>query len=67
MSHPPAGKPASAPPQANNLRGALWMVLAAVLFTVMMSLIKHLGGQFHSVQIVLFRAMVSVAILVPIM
>ncbi|MCB2102783.1 MAG: DMT family transporter [Rhodobacterales bacterium] len=52
---------------AGNLRGAFWMILSAILFVTMMSLIKHLGTDFHSIQIVLFRAMVGTAILVPLL
>ena len=48
-----------------NLRGALWMVLAAVILTVMGALVKYLGRELHSFQIVFFRCLIAVIFLLP--
>jgi len=48
-----------------NLRGALWMVVAAMLLTVMGALVKYLGRELHSFQIVFFRCLISVVCMLP--
>ena len=50
-----------------NLRGALWILLAAGLLTVMGALVKHLGKDIPSVQMVFFRSLIAVVLIVPIM
>jgi len=50
-----------------NLRGALWILLAALLLTAMGALVKHLGRDIPPVQMVFFRSLVSVAVVMPIM
>ena len=50
-----------------NLRGALWVLLAAGLLTAMGALVKHLGKDIPSVQMVFFRSLIAVVLVVPIM
>ncbi len=50
-----------------NLRGALWILLAALLLTAMGALVKHLGRDIPPVQMVFFRSLVSVVVVAPIM
>jgi drug/metabolite transporter (DMT)-like permease len=49
-----------------NLRGALWIVLAAGLLTTMGALVKHLGKDLPAVQVVFFRSLIAVILVVPI-
>lgn len=48
-----------------NLRGALWMVVAAMLLTVMGALVKYLGRELHSFQIVFFRCLIGFVCMLP--
>lgn len=48
-----------------NLRGALWMVVATMLLTVMGALVKYLGRELHSFQIVFFRCLIAVVCMLP--
>lgn len=48
-----------------NLRGALWMVVATMLLTVMGALVKYLGRELHSFQIVFFRCLIGVVCMLP--
>ncbi len=48
-----------------NLRGALWMIVATILLTVMGALVKYLGRELHSFQIVFFRCLIAVVCLLP--
>ena len=48
-----------------NLRGALWMVAATMLLTVMGALVKYLGRELHSFQIVFFRCLIAVVCMLP--
>ncbi|MDX1485491.1 MAG: DMT family transporter [Alphaproteobacteria bacterium] len=50
-----------------NLRGALWILLAAALLTGMGALVKHLGKDIPPIQMVFFRSLVAVAMILPIM
>ncbi|HSR56002.1 MAG TPA: DMT family transporter [Alphaproteobacteria bacterium] len=50
-----------------NLRGALWILLAAFLLTGMGALVKHMGKDIPSMQMVFFRNLVSVAVVAPLM
>ncbi len=48
-----------------NARGALWMMLGAVFFSVMAVLIKSLGGRLGSPVITHFRALFGLAVVMP--
>lgn len=50
-----------------NLRGALWILLAAALLTGMGAMVKHTGRDIPPVQMMFFRSLVSVAVVAPIM
>ena len=50
---------------SGNLRGAIWILLSTLLFSVMMALVKHAGARLPSVEIVTFRALAQLAILGP--
>ena len=48
-----------------NTRGALWILLAAALFTAQATIVKHLGEQLHTFEIVFFRCFLSLFVLLP--
>jgi drug/metabolite transporter (DMT)-like permease len=48
-----------------NLRGALWIVLATFLLTVMGVIVKQLGRDLHSFQIVFFRCLIGAVLMLP--
>lgn len=48
-----------------NTRGALWILLAAFLFSIMVALVKHLGSDFSVYQILVVRQSVMVVIVAP--
>lgn len=50
---------------SGNTRGALWLCLAAVLFSLMSAVIKNLGTALDSLEIVFFRCLFGFATLVP--
>jgi drug/metabolite transporter (DMT)-like permease len=50
-----------------NLRGALWILLAAAVLTVMGALVKHTGKDVPSFQMVFIRSLIAVALVVPFM
>lgn len=50
---------------APNVRGALWILLASVLFIVMATLVKHLGAYFDIFQIAFFRALFGLTAILP--
>jgi drug/metabolite transporter (DMT)-like permease len=49
-----------------NLRGAFWILIAAGLLTVMGAMVKHLGKEIPPIQIVFFRSLVTIAVVMPI-
>lgn len=49
-----------------NLRGAVWMILSGLGFTVMAVLIKLLGGRLDSLQIAFFRCLIGFLAILPI-
>ena len=49
-----------------NVRGAMWMTIAAVSFACMATMMKVLGEQFHSFQVTFFRAAFALLIVLPI-
>ncbi|UUX48986.1 DMT family transporter [Nisaea acidiphila] len=62
-------KPVSAPFRAlpGNARGAIWVVIAGLFFTVMTALIKSIGDTIPVVQILLFRQIVMTCTVMPIL
>ncbi len=50
----------------SNLRGAVFLVAAALFFSVMVVLIKLLGQKYHITQILLVRQVVMTAIVIPV-
>jgi drug/metabolite transporter (DMT)-like permease len=47
-------------------RGAVWMTLAAASFAVLLIAIRVLSAKFHTVEIVLFRAVFGLLLIVPV-
>ncbi|MEO5374084.1 MAG: DMT family transporter [Alphaproteobacteria bacterium] len=52
-------------PRSGNVRGALWLLLAAMSFSAMSALIKLLGAEIHSLEIAFFRSLFGLLILSP--
>lgn len=52
---------------AGNLRGALWIVLASILFTIMSAMVKTVGGRLDSFEIGFFRCAFGLLTIVPFM
>ncbi|MCZ6448633.1 MAG: DMT family transporter [Alphaproteobacteria bacterium] len=50
-----------------NLRGAFWILIAAFLLTGMGAMVKHLGRDIPPVQMMFFRSLVAVSMIVPFM
>ncbi len=50
-----------------NLRGALWIVLASVLFSIMSAMVKIVGARLDSLEIGFFRCAFGLAVLMPFM
>ena len=48
-----------------NLRGALWVLISAVLFTIMQVLVKLLGNEISSFEVAFFRAATGVVFIGP--
>ncbi|MEG9861541.1 MAG: DMT family transporter [Parvularculales bacterium] len=48
-----------------NVRGAIWLLMSAVLFTVMTILVKHIGGRLGVFQVAFFRALFSLLVILP--
>lgn len=48
-----------------NLRGALWMLGSAVLFTVMATLVKVLGARLSSFEVAFFRSLTGLIVILP--
>lgn len=49
-----------------NIRGILWMLLAGVFFTAMVTLIKLLGERLHVAEIILIRQIIMTIIVAPV-
>lgn len=47
------------------VRSAFWAVLAAVSFAIMMTSVRHMDGKFDAFEIVLFRALVGLFMVIP--
>ena len=50
-----------------NLRGAFWILIAAGLLTAMGAMVKHLGRDIPPVQMVFFRSLVAISVILPFM
>ncbi len=50
-----------------NVQGALWMLLSALFFTVMTTLIKFLGDDYPAALQTFYRQLAGLAVLVPLM
>lgn len=48
-----------------NLRGALWMLGSALLFTVMATLVKVLGSRLSSFEVAFFRSLTGLLFILP--
>lgn len=48
-----------------NARGALFMLMSAVVFSTMGALIKHVGAELPTVQVVFFRCIFGLMVLLP--
>lgn len=48
-----------------NLRGAVWVLLSAFLFTGMSTLVKLLGGRLPSIEIAFFRNLTGLVFMLP--
>lgn len=48
-----------------NLRGALWMLGSAFLFTVMATLVKTLGARLDSFEVAFFRSLTGILFILP--
>lgn len=48
-----------------NLRGALWMLGSALLFTVMATLVKILGARLDSFEVAFFRSLTGILFILP--
>ncbi|MBT6587619.1 MAG: DMT family transporter [Rhodospirillaceae bacterium] len=48
-----------------NSRGALWIILACVMFSCMTTVVKLLGGTFDSFQLAFFRALFGLFAVLP--
>ncbi len=53
--------------RAQYVRGALYMVAAAVFFSVMIAAIRHISTQMHPFEIVFFRNLFGFIVIVPIL
>jgi len=56
---------ARAPALSDNVRGALWVLLSAVIFTAMTSLIKVVGKRIDTFEIAFFRSLFGMIVLLP--
>ena len=54
----------SAPP-SQFLRSAFWGILTAISFAFMMTSVRYMDGKFDAFQIVLFRALIGILLVIP--
>ncbi|MDQ0465377.1 drug/metabolite transporter (DMT)-like permease [Caulobacter ginsengisoli] len=62
---PPVPELAKRPTLAPNVRGALWMLASALMFTVMTTLIKFLGNDYPAALQTFYRQAAGLIVLVP--
>ncbi len=48
-----------------NVRGAVWMLFSALFMAVQSAIVKSLGESMHSLEIVFFRGMIGVLLVLP--
>jgi len=61
-----SGAPAKSSGLSPNVEGALWMLLSAVTFSVMVTLIKFLGDDYSAALQTFYRQLAGVVILAPV-
>jgi len=66
LSSPPSSATAKALPN-DNLRGAMWMLGGAVFFSVTAVLIKIAGQTQHTFEIVFFRCLFGMLVVIPLL
>jgi drug/metabolite transporter (DMT)-like permease len=54
----------SAPP-SQFLRSVFWAILTAISFAFMMTSVRYMDGEFDAFQIVLFRALIGILLVIP--
>lgn len=52
---------------SGNLRGGVWMLLAAAFFSGLNALVKDLGGSIPPIELVFFRSLFGLLVLVPLL
>jgi drug/metabolite transporter (DMT)-like permease len=52
---------------SGNLRGGVWMLLAAAFFSGLNALVKDLGGVIPPIELVFFRSLFGLLVLVPLL
>jgi drug/metabolite transporter (DMT)-like permease len=58
-------KPGGSAPRSQFVRSAFWAVLAAVSFAFMMTSVRSMEGKFDAFEIVFFRALVGLFMVIP--
>lgn len=53
------------PSLPGNVRGALWILLSAIIFTAMTALIKVVGARINTFEVAFFRSFFGVIVLLP--
>lgn len=66
MTEPGAPSPGRLSGLSHNTQGALWMLLSAVTFSVMATLIKFLGDDYPAALQTFYRQLAGVVILLPV-
>ena len=51
--------------QSASVRGALWMMLSALGWTIMISIARSLNGEMHTFEIVFFRSVIALIFFLP--
>ena len=52
-------------PSSQFLRSAFWAILTAISFAFMMTSVRYMDGKFDAFQIVLFRALIGILLVIP--
>ncbi|MEL7029008.1 MAG: DMT family transporter [Pseudomonadota bacterium] len=63
----PGGEAGAARGLAPNVQGALWLVLAALVITIMFAAVKVLDGRYNAFQITFIRAAAALVLVPPIL
>ena len=51
--------------RVENVRGMIWMIASGALFALNFSIIRHLGDDLHAFEIVFFRNLFGLLVLIP--